>query len=78
MPLSRTNAPTAGRPGNRVFSSSFPSTITFRRLRAVQFIQPASFLEGKVTDLVQLRLDAQDFSAGVGEFADLDAGRCGK
>src|SRR5439155_21904589 len=38
-------------------------------LRPVQFIEPASLLEGKVTDLVELRFCSQDFAARVGEFA---------
>ncbi len=40
-------------------------------LRSVQFIQPASLLEGKITYFAELGLRAQDFSARVGEFADL-------
>jgi hypothetical protein len=40
-------------------------------LQAVQFIEPAAFFQGQVTDLVEIRIGAQDFAAASGEFADL-------
>src|ERR1700722_1772116 len=39
-------------------------------LQSIHFVEPAAFPEGKITDLVQMWLGAQNFSAAGGEFAD--------
>ena len=62
MPFSRTNDANRGTSGKQGLQQFVAQDDHIAPLRSVQFIEPAPFLEGKITDLVQLRLDAQNFA----------------
>jgi len=63
--------PNCGTAGKQDLQQFVPQHDYIAPLQSIQFIEPAAFLEGKVTDLIQLRLGAQNFPAASGEFADL-------
>ena len=61
--------PTAGRPGNKVRRTSSPITMTGRFCESSMFVDPAAFIDRQVANLVELRRNAQDLSAGLEEIA---------
>src|SRR5205085_12328694 len=63
----RANRRTAGEQGFQQFVAEDDHIAP---LRQVHFIKPPSLFEREITDLVELRLYAQNLAAGVGEFAD--------
>src|SRR5215469_4780045 len=60
-----------GPAGEERFEQLVPKDDDVATLVKVELIDPAAFLEREEADLVELRLDPEDFDAGGGEFADL-------